>query len=435
MNSRSFFLIALTIISMAYGIASQKYQWFPAPQAREVIGQARLALDELFFSGERWYYLPSEGRALVPTYEAEQVQPGFTLITGIAQDNTLQIRIVSFEGEIIHKWNVDWYSIWPDAEHLPQYLQPKGKPGTHIHGSKLMDNGDIVFNFENLGLVRLNACGETVFKLPYLTHHAINVDDNGHFWLPGRVDYVTSLSDFPNYIPPFKDDTVIEVTNDGHLVREISVMKLLNDNGYAGLMYLAAAGTKETYVSGDVYHMNDVEVFPSHLNQGVFRHGDIMVSLRNINTVFIFNKDTLKIRYLTTGKFVRQHDPDFIDGNTISVYDNNHIAPDDFGHNSRIVLVNADTNEVSTYFEGNDEVPFYSHKMGKHQWLENGNLLVLESMNGRVFELSKEKGIVWEYNNIIEGSEVVGIMEGAERISLKFNKAFFSNKLASCKPH
>ena len=47
-----------------------------------------------------------------------------------------------------------------------------------------------------------------------------------------------------------------------------------------------------------------------------------MISLRNVSTVLVFDPDDLKIRYSITGRFVRQHDPDFVDNNTISVFDN-----------------------------------------------------------------------------------------------------------------
>ena len=56
-----------------------------------------------------------------------------------------------------------------------------------------------------------------------------------------------------------------------------------------------------------------------------------MVSLRNIHAVMVFDPDTLNIKYLSIGKVVRQHDPDFIDGNRISIFDNNNVAPESQG--------------------------------------------------------------------------------------------------------
>lgn len=430
MNRYSFFIASMAIC-LVYGMASEKYKLFPSPQLHFMVDQARLVLGEISGNND-WYYVDAKDRKLIPEYKPNQVQPGLTLVTGLGEDHQLQIKVIDFEGQVVHQWPIDWYKIWPDATHIPEHLTPKGKPGTHIHGSRLMDNGDIVFNFENLGLVRLDACGETVFKVPYPTHHAIEVDDNGDFWLPGQVYQQTKLDDYPYYNTPFKADTVVKISSDGKVLKEISIMDLLRDNGYEGLMYLSTLKSRKPSITGDVYHLNDVELFPKHLNEGVFKHGDVMVSLRNINTVFVFDPKTLKIRYLSAGKFVRQHDPDFIDGNTFSVYDNNHVGPASFGPGSKIVMVSALDDTVSSYFKESDNVRFYSNIMGKHQWLDNGNLLVLESMNGSILEVNQQKQVVWSYNNLIAQKGVVSIMEGAQRLSQQFDRAFFEQQTAAC---
>ena len=430
--SRLAFYTSTLLIFLAYGMASEKYQIFPSPLLHNLVNNAQLALSEIRGDTQTWYYVDAKNRKQVETLDQARVQPGLTLITGIGDKRSLFIKVINYQGDVIHKWDIDWHQIWPNATHLPEKIVPRGKPGTHIHGSRLMENGDIVFNFENLGLVKLDACGKTIFKVPYPTHHAIDVDENGHFWVPGQINHQSKVAEYPNYKPPFKDDTIVELATDGEILSVTSIMALLRDNGYQGLMYLSTLQNSATLVGGDVYHLNDVEVFPASLKEGVFKHGDIMVSLRNINTVLVFNKQTKKIRYLSTGKFVRQHDPDFIDGNTISIYDNNHIAPASFGHSSRIIVISALDDKLTTYMSGSEEIPFYSHKMGKHQWLANGNMLILETMNGRVFEITPDKKIVWEYNNIIAQTDLAGIMEGSVRLEKQFDESFFAQKMAAC---
>jgi hypothetical protein len=428
--NRSFYFASM-VICLVYGMVAQKYQWFPSPQLHFMVKQAKLALGEV--SGRNdWYYVDAKDRKLVEHYAPAKVQPGLTLVTGIGEDHQLGIKVIDFDGAVVHQWLVDWYDIWPDATHVPEHLIPKGKPGTHIHGSRLMDNGDIVFNFENIGLIRLDACANVVFKKPFLSHHSINVDDNGDFWLPTQVFHDKKLKAFPNVKPQFKDDTISHISKDGELISQVSVMQLLHDNGYDGLLYMSTLSSRKPKVSGDVFHLNDVEVFPGHLAEGVFKHGDVMVSLRNNNTVFVYDPKTLKIRYLTSGKFVRQHDPDFIDGNSFSVYDNNHIASKDFGHNSKIVIVSALDDSVTSYLEDDDNLPFFSNIMGKHQWLDNGNLLIVESMNGRTFEVTPDKQRVWQYNNLIAQKGLAGIMEGSQRLNRQFDRAFFEAQTAKC---
>lgn len=423
--------ISALVIAMVFGIASHKYQFPPAPQLVYMAKQARLALG-VMSGGDKWYYVEAEGRELVTHHKPEQRQAGLTMLTGIGGDDTLFIRVIDADGQTVHQWDIDWYKMWPDATHLPEHHIPQGKPGTHLHGSRLMDNGDVVFNFENLGLMRLDVCSNEVFKLAYPTHHSVFESETGNLWLPGQIYHTEKLKDYPNYQVPFKDDTVVIVSPDGKLLKEYSIMEILKRNGYEGLMYMSTTSSRNPKVTGDVYHLNDVEVFPSTMTEGVFKHGDVMVSLRNINTVFVFDPETLDIRYLTVGQFVRQHDPDFIDGNTISVYDNNHIGPRSFGQTSKILFFSAIDNSVTSFLQPQDNIHFYTDIMGKHQWLANGNLLALESRNGRVLEISPEKELVWEYNNLIAGTSLVGIMEGAERLAPKFDKAFFKQKQQAC---
>src|SRR5207247_1345506 len=120
--------------------------------------------------------------------------------------------------------------------------------------------------------------------------------------------------------------TVVEVSPDGRLLSERSVFDVLLANGLRGLLHMASGNNPSTMVSGDTLHLNDVETFPSSMSPGIFQPGDVMISLRNISAIVVFDPHTLRIRFMTIGRTLRQHDPDFVDGNTISVFDNNDLA-------------------------------------------------------------------------------------------------------------
>lgn len=424
------FYLASMVVFICFGITAERFGIFPAPQFKWVVKQAKLALD-LLFPQDQWYYVARNGRARIETHQPEHVQPGLTMFTGIGPELILQISVVDALGERVQHWDIDWFKLWPDAKHLPDNMIPQSRPGTHIHGAKLMENGDVVFNFENLGLVRLDACGNTVFRLPYQTHHSIHEDESGIIWLPGQTTYYQKWDEYPGFEPPFKDDTIARVSQRGELLETVSVMKLLDQNNLMGLTLMSSLDSRDPRPTGDLFHLNDVEVFPSTIAEGVFKHGDVMISLRNINTVLVYDPKTLAIRFISTGRFVRQHDPDFIDGNRISVYDNNNL-PGAKDKHSKIVEVSAIDGSVRPLFTGSKAQPFYSTIMGKHQWLSNGNLLVLESMNGRAMELRPDNTLVWSYNNIIEGTNKVGIMAGADRLAPHFDKDFFAAQRSRC---
>ncbi len=128
---------------------------------------------------------------------------------------------------------------------------------------------------------------------------------------------------------------------------------------------------------------------------------------------------------------MRQHDPDCLSDGTISIFDNrtdrglhNYIKylsdPQSFGY-SRIIQIDPKTQQIRWFFEGTIAQPFYTSIQGMHQLLRNGNVLVVESEGGRVFEVDREtKTIVWEFRNELkyDGSKaILGRVTNASRIS------------------
>jgi hypothetical protein len=403
-----FCMVSAAFLFACYGGVVVKYRVFPY----QIIALAEEGYRELFVKksgiGSRAKY--PDRPAIYTTGNACE---GLNMVTCLTAKNMLAVKVMDLNGRTLHEWSIDWFTIWPDAKHVPDWMVPRSRPGVTIHGAVIMENGDLVFNFEYLGLVRLDLQGKVVWRLPYQTHHSIEKGDDGNLWVCGIKHHRERDPRFPNRLPPVEEETILEVSPDGTIRREWSVPDILIKNGLAGMLYLSIDdSSRRLPVHDAVFHMNDVEPFPSALKEGFFKRGDLLVSLRNINTVFVFNRDTEKISFLCTGMFVRQHDPDFVDGNTISVYDNNNIAPPEWGFpQSRILLISAPDKTAKVFFKGKPGTPFYAYWAGKHQWLANGNLLITESPQGRAFEINRQGDIVWEYINYVGDGLVCDVSE------------------------
>ena len=380
-----FFILSLLFFSFCYGFASAHFKIFPFKIISTLYAKTIPGFFERTGVVDPWYFAHTNRNISERIYyNKKKAYDGLNLITSVKSNKNLAVEIMDMQGNVIHAWDIDWFKIWPDAKHIYEKERPKEKPGTHVHGAVVLANGDLIFNFEHLGLVRLDKEGNVVWRLPYRTHHSIHVSEDGNLWVCGQINHVKPIPGLPNYEPEFIEPTILEVTIDGKIIREISVFDLLMENGYEGLLSMSTIDNKSTIVTGDTLHLNDVEPFPQSMEEGFFRHGDVMISLRNINTIIVFSLKDKKIRFISTGSFVRQHDPDFIDGSTISVFDNNNVslAKD---AKSRIVFIKAPENTMQVYLEGGKEFPFFTNIMGKHQWLPNGNLLITESNQGRAF--------------------------------------------------
>ncbi len=425
-NALILFIIALMSLCFAYGVAVARYQLFPF-RFLKLAAEGFIEVKGRLSNKQFKYYKQVDSDRSTPIFENPGAIQGINLITRIASERNLSAQIVDVNGRILHEWRIDWFELWPDATHIIEKQKiPKSRPGTHIHGAVVMPDGDITFNFEHLGLMRLDRQGKVVWRLPYQTHHSVHLHDDGNLWVCGQKHHEKADSKFPNRIAPFEAYTIIEVSPDGKILSEWSIGEILEQNNFKGLLYLGSLENRTTRVKGDVLHLNDVEPFPDTMPAGFFGQGDILISLRNINTVFVFNRHSGKMKFTCTGWFVRQHDPDFLDGNRFSVFDNNLIAPESFGHQSRIVIVNARSNSFEVYFEGNEQIPFYTDIMGKHQWLANGNLLITESNQGRAFEISPRRTKVWEYMNYVD-SGLVGLVEEVQRLPVEYTKLYSDN--------
>ena len=419
------FVFSTIFLIFSYGVVVGKYKVFPhgfIEQAQK--GYKRFRRDVGWDKSIPWFFQEVENRPLAP-FKRDQAYPGLNLITKIDFNKDLYVQILDMDLRKVHEWRVDWFEIWPGAKHVPEGQTPVEKPGTHIHGAVVLENGDLVFNFEHCGMIRMDPNGKVVWRSNFQTHHSIHRNDDGHLWVCGQRSHVKRDPRFPHRTPHFVEYLIFELTPDSQIVEQWSVPELLIENGYHGLLHLGNLHNWTTVPApdADLLHLNDVEPFPSSMKEDFFEHGDVMVSLRNINTIFVFNRKTRKIKFICTGWFVRQHDPDFIDGNRFSVFDNNNVGPESFGQQSRIVIVSARERTRRVFFEGAPSVKFYTDIMGKHQWLPNGNLLLTESAKGRAFEINPQGEILWEYINYI-GPGLVGLVEEAQRLPLGYEKIY-----------
>lgn len=427
------FVLALMILSVAYGYWSHRAGVFPhswVVAAEEGWNLLRERSEERL----PWYRFQTDRIERMNVIDPDAVQPGLTLVAGIDGDDLPFAEVIDESGGTVHRWSLDWFTIWPDADHLHDDVRPKSNPGTIVHGVLLLENGDLVFNYEALGMVRLDPAGNVVWRLPAMTHHSLHLDERGHIWSSVRYRHrEPGEADFPGYFPPYFEETIVEIAPEtGEILREISVFELLRETNLHGLMYLATASGEVVHMTNDPLHLNDVEPFPAGMEPGHFEPGDIMISLRQANAVVVFHLPTRELKYLSMGSFVRQHDPDFIDGDTISIYDNNHVATREQGTQSRILLERAPDRQIDIAFEGTEQEPFFSSALGKHQWLENGNLLVLESTAGRLIEVDGEGRLVADFVNLA-GNGLASVLSEGSRLPEHFDRAFFEEARRSAK--
>ncbi len=423
-------MAAIFFAGILYGVWAFYKDWFPVPQ----IKNGRNAVQSLLSAGEPpWYLTLPGGRPQINRHDPSQTAAGLVLVAGLKDGPRNFIRVVDREGNIIHEWVPDWFEIWGDKGDFPDFVRPKSQPGAIIHGVAMASNGDVVLNFEYLSTIRLTPCGDVRWKLDNRAHHSLFIDGKENIWV--SAEHTNPSDGFvpQNHEEPFNSWTIQKISADGQILETVDILKVLVENDLLGLLNLHSQINEETAVSGDTLHLNDVEVIPEALASSLFSPGDIMVSLRNINTIFVMDPKTHRIKFRTTGEFLRQHDPDFIGNDRIILFDNRNLDPSSKPENlkSRIMEIDAVTRQVSFPFSGTGESEFYTNIMGKQQMLDNGNVLITSSKEGRVMELTPDGKLVWEYNNITENGHN-GLISSADVLPENMNTGFFRDLAEDC---
>jgi hypothetical protein len=421
---RRIFILSGVLLTLLFafflGMAVRHFSLFPYPQVKTGFFWVK----NIFFEGSPLYvqrHNPNMGFVYAPE---KQIGNPFYAVRLLPEDPHVA-TVYNREGDVLHEWTLDVFDIWENFDHLQgERFIPKERTNGIPHGTVVTPEGNLVVNFDYIGMVCFSPEGSVLWKLDIQSHHSLMIS-GGSIWSSGIHYHLEKSDDFPGKIPPFFESQIFEVSYDGKLLNLYSVNEILMENGLIGLLHSGTINNTSTELSGDILHINDAEPFSEHMEPGFFGPGDILVSARNINTIFVFNKDTRKIKYISIGVVVRQHDPDFLDGNRISVFDNFNIARDDPNVHSRIVILDASTGTHEVFFQGSEDFPFFTNILGKHQFLPNGHVLVTSGTEGRAFEVDASGKLHWEYNNVLDSvhnSWITEVSELPESVSERFSE-------------
>jgi len=132
----------------------------------------------------------------------------------------------------------------------------------------------------------------------------------------------------------------------------------------------------------------------------VLPNGDILTSFRNLNTICIIDKKTGDIKWKWGQKpeqLAHQHDPTLLPNGNILIFDNGiHRAIAEVTY-SRVIELNPKTKKIEWEYKAPVMTDFFSPACSGAQRLPNGNTLICSTMQGWIFEVTREGEIVWEY--------------------------------------
>lgn len=391
------FVLGWMMLAFIYGVTVGVYKVLPY-EALMRAKQAMESLIEIVSPSEKYIFAP-KGDGVTILAE-NRVFNGLTFFAGYRAGG-YQGLLIDMHGKTLHEWKVTFSQVWEKPVHI---IKKADDGRITWHGTYLFPNGDLLVNFEDGnfpyggGLVKLDKDSNIIWSLARNTHHDIDVLPDGAIYVAAHNYRPDGLSGVKSLKPPYYEDVVLKVSPDGKVISEISVIEALLNSPYQGLLVPMHTLEGKLY-SLDPTHLNDIELVTGTIAEEfpLFKEGELLVSLRNINSLVLIDPSTRSARWALTGAFVHQHDPDFSPDGTIVLYDNKGGTVEN--GKTQLIAIEPASQQITWRYTGSREKPFFSGTRGKQQLLPNGNILIIEPSTGRIFEITNDGDVVWEYYN------------------------------------
>ena len=317
-------------------------------------------------------------------HDPTKAYQGYTLYTPMFGDGT--VLLLDMEGNEVHRWSMpfppgDYGYLLENGNLFYLGKTPERPPGMFFAWS-IFDGGT---------MMEVDWDGNVVWEHRDLAHH-----HDGRRTKSGGAVYLT--------IEPLPEDV------------HANVQGGLPDSEHEGRMW--ADRIVEVDARGqiiwewrswehldpqtDIITPTDLRDEWTHGNTVVpLADGDVMVSFRNISTVARIDR--------ATGEFVwklghellaQQHDPSLLENGNVLLFNNGSRRRAHPLVYSSVMEIEPESGRVVwEYRDQSGLMNFYSSYISGAQRLPNGNTLICEGMTGRIFEVTPEREIVWEYVN------------------------------------
>ena len=255
----------------------------------------------------------------------------------------------------------------------------------------LFPNGDVLAYVAEKALLKLDRSSNVVWKYAARVHHDAFVAFDGKIWTFTHVFRRVPKID-PRYVSQL--DQIEVLSAEGKPERSIPLLEMLENSAY-GFLIPRTAGLPlpPEMTTVDVLHANHIEVFDGALEEKseLYRRGNFLVSMKNINSIAIVDGRNLRILWLWgPTNLTLQHHSTILPNGDILLFDNGMKS-------SAVVEVDPRTNTVVwRYAPGQN---FFSYIRGACQRLPNGNTLITLSMPGYALEVTPEGKTVWRFAN------------------------------------
>jgi hypothetical protein len=428
-------LCGLVTLSFVFGAAAMYYQFPPCENLSKAFkGFEAWREREVAAHTPRPPSMVPEGT--VTDFVSDKACDGLTLYT---TNTGSWAALMDMHGNVLHQWQMPFSKAFPHPEHISN---PFTDDRIHWFRAHLFPNGDLLAIYHadgdtpyGYGLVKLDKDSKLLWTYAANVHHDLDIDEDGRIYLLTQTLVSEPPVGLEDLKSPYIADFLVVLSPDGRpLGTPIPLLEAFRDSPYAA--YLKSASKPEPVHlpknlplppgqpppavdlqdKGDILHANSVKVLPRSLAATFpqFKPGQVLISLRNVDTLAMVDPKTRSVVWAAHGIWDRQHDAMFLDNGNLLVFDN-------LGgkHGARVLEYDPVTQAVP--WAVNDDAngsSFTATFRGVAQRLPNGNTLFVNPDDCLLVEVTKQKEIAWRWHYThppLQNAGMVISLTGAHR--------------------
>jgi hypothetical protein len=330
----------------------------------------------------------------VTLLDAARAASGLTLVTaGEAA------YLVDLDGSVRHSWRLP-YEALPASDDKIQGSVTQSR--LYWQRAHVLPDGDLIVvvnatksSPDGLAIVRLDSESRLEWVRHGYFHHDFDIGPDGSIYVLDQAVRARPPANLQELTGPLLDEGVVVLSPEGTVLRRISILDAFGRSPYAEM--LKRTVTRNEVHWGDYLHSNNAEVADAATAAAFdfLEPGQILLSLREVDTIAVLDPETENITWAARGSWRRQHDPDFLANGNILIFDNQ--GDWDRGGRSRVIEYDPHSEAIVWQYPEGDGGELWSSYRAEQQLLANGNILINEFTQRRLFEVTRAGEIVWDY--------------------------------------
>ncbi|KAJ5180215.1 hypothetical protein N7492_003425 [Penicillium capsulatum] len=333
--------------------------------------------------------------------DEQRVSPGYVLYSPLTSNTA---HLVSTSGKEIHRWTLP-HRAGRHARILPDGVLAYN--GVHPEGPRLFP---MWAKYRGGVMMQVDFDGEILrqYSDPYAHHDQNHLDDGTLLYTTLEPLTPAEAARVQGGVPGSEAPGGIIYGDCIKLVDPWSVSNHSSSADFDGTG--GTTGAKLLWSWRAIDHL-DTDAFAAHLhyprehwpliNSVAFdSDGNILASSRNASSVFIISRQTGSVIWHLSAPIVsQQHCAHQVnaDGDML-ILDNGVFKPGLSVPFSRAIIVSKDKQVKWEYKDASTGgLGFFTPFMGSAQKLRGGNVLICEAATGRIFEVTEEGDLVWEF--------------------------------------